>query len=69
MVKTISERYVALTETENAKLSRLLAPDYLRSVLRKPNDNLKIEYCSRTENAYLVLTSFRSRGTRTARSP
>ena len=56
MVKTISERYVALTETENAKLSRLLAPDYLRSVLRKPNDNLKIEYCSRTENAYLVLT-------------
>ena len=56
MVETISERYVALTETENAKLSRLLAPDYLRSVLRRPNDNLKIEYCSRTENAYLVLT-------------
>ena len=56
MVKTISEHYVALTETENAKLSRLLAPEYLRSVLRKPNDNLKIEYCSRTENAYLVLT-------------
>lgn len=56
MLKIISERYVALTETENAKLSRLLAPDYLRSVLRKPNDNLKIEYCSRTENAYLVLT-------------
>lgn len=56
MLKTISERYVALTETENAKLSRLLAPEYLRSVLRRPDDNLKIEYCSRTENAYLVLT-------------
>ena len=56
MLKIISERYVALTETENAKLSRLLTPDYLRSVLRKPDDNLKIEYCSRTENAYLVLT-------------
>ncbi|MFR4414440.1 MAG: diguanylate cyclase [Butyricicoccus sp.] len=56
MVETISRRYVALTETENAKLSRLLEPDYLRSVLRKPDDNLKIEYCSRTENAYLVLT-------------
>ena len=56
MLKSISERYVALTETENAKLSRLLAPDYLRSVLRRPNDNLKIEYCSRTENAYMVLT-------------
>ena len=56
MVKSISERYVALTETENAKLSRLLTPDYLRSVLRKPDDNLKIEYCSRTENAYMVLT-------------
>ncbi len=56
MLKIISERYVALTETENAKLSRLLTPEYLRSVLRKPNDNLKIEYCSRTENAYLVLT-------------
>ena len=56
MVENISKRYVALTETENAKLSRLLAPDYLRSVLRKPDDNLKIEYCSRTENAYMVLT-------------
>ena len=56
MVETISERYVALTETENAKLSRLLTPDYLRSVLRKPDDNLKIEYCSRTENVYMVMT-------------
>lgn len=56
MVEIISKRYVALTETENDKLSRLLTPDYLRSVLRKPDDNLKIEYCSRTENAYMVLT-------------
>ena len=56
MVSVISERYVALTETENAKLSRLLTPEYLRSVLRRPDDNLKIEYCSRTENAYMVLT-------------
>lgn len=56
MVETISRRYVALTETENAKLSRLLTPEYLRSVLRRPDDNLKIEYCSRTENAYMVLT-------------
>lgn len=56
MVEIISKRYVALIDTENAKLSRLLAPDYLRSVLRKPDDNLKIEYCSRTENAYMVLT-------------
>ena len=56
MVNMISERYVALTETENAKLSRLLTPEYLRSVLRRPDDNLKIEYCSRTENAYMVLT-------------
>ena len=56
MVETISRRYIALTETENAKLSRLLTPEYLRSVLRRPDDNLKIEYCSRTENAYMVLT-------------
>ena len=56
MVEIISKRYAALTEMENAKLSRLLAPDYLRSVLRKPDDNLKIEYCSRTENAYMVMT-------------
>ena len=65
MVEIISKRYVALTDTENAKLSRLITPeylrrpvtpDYLRSVLRKPDDNLKIEYCSRTENAYMVLT-------------
>ena len=56
MVEIISKRYVALIDTENAKLSRLLTPDYLRSVLRKPDDNLKIEYCSRTENAYMVMT-------------
>lgn len=51
MVEIISKRYVALTETENAKLSRLLEPDYLRSVLRKPDDNLKIEYCSRRKTS------------------
>lgn len=56
MIDEISEHYVALTETENAKLSRLLAPEYLRSVFRKPTDNFKIEYCSRTENVYMVLT-------------
>lgn len=56
MVNMISERYVALTKTENAKLSRLLTPEYLRSVFRKPTDNLKIEYCSRTENIYMVMT-------------
>lgn len=61
MVESISERYVALTETENAKLSRLITPEYLRSVLRKPDDNLKIEYCSRTENAYMVLTPLSGR--------
>ena len=56
MVNMISERYVALTETENAKISRLLTPEYLRSVFRKPSDNLKFEYCSRTENVYMVMT-------------
>ena len=56
MVNMISERYVALTKTENAKLSRLLTADYIRSVLRKPDDRMKIEYCSRTENVYMVMT-------------
>lgn len=56
MVNMISERYVALTETENAKLSRLLTADYIRSVLRRPDDRMKIEYCSRTENIYMVMT-------------
>ena len=56
MVDKISERYVALTETENAKLSRLLTADYIRSVLRRPDDRMKIEYCSRTENIYMVMT-------------
>lgn len=40
MVETISERYVALTETENAKLSRLITPEYLRSVLRRAAETL-----------------------------
>ena len=42
MVETISRRYVALTETENAKLSRLITPEYLRSVLRNPDDDTSL---------------------------
>ncbi|MEF2753524.1 MAG: diguanylate cyclase [Agathobaculum butyriciproducens] len=35
MVEIISKRYVALTETENAKLSRLLEPDYLTGLFNE----------------------------------
>lgn len=59
MVETISRRYVALTETENAKLSRLITPEYLRSVLRRPDDNLKIEYCSLNDDTpIIILTAY-----------
>ena len=33
----------------------MIAPDYLRKVLRKQSDILKFEYCIRNENIYKVM--------------
>ena len=55
LVDYISRRYIVLTNTENAKVCRMIAPDYLRKVLRKESDILKFEYCIRNENIYKVM--------------
>lgn len=55
LIDRFSKRYVVLTNTENAKVGRLISPDYLRKVLRKESDILKFEYCIRNENIYSLM--------------
>lgn len=57
LIKKVSDRYVALKSVENAKLGRLIMPEYLKKVLKKPSDIMKVEYCLRNENVYKVLNA------------
>lgn len=55
MVETVSRKYVCMTETENAKIGQLLAPEYLNRVLRKKGDILKFEYRERNQDVYKIM--------------
>ena len=52
----ISRKYVALTDGENAKLTRMLSPENLRAQLKTPEDALKFEYAARDKSAFLMRT-------------
>lgn len=52
----ISRKYVALTDGENAKLTRMLSPENLRAQLKTPEDALKFEYAARDKSAFLMMT-------------
>ena len=52
----ISRKYVALTDGENAKLTRMLSPENLRAQLKTPEDALKLEYAARDKSAFLMMT-------------
>ncbi len=56
LVEFISRRCVVLTDTENAKVSRLICPEYLSKVLTKPEDILRFEYTERGGGAYELMT-------------
>ncbi len=56
MVETISQALCRADRNGKRQASRLITPEYLRvACCATGPDNFKIEYCSRTENAYMVL--------------
>ena len=54
-VDTVSRKFVALTDSENAKLGTMLQPEYLRQVIRKNDDIFRVEYARRNDNIYKVM--------------
>lgn len=56
MVEQISRKYVIMTDRENAKLSQMLAPENLRSLLKSQDDTLKLEYASRDKTSFQIMT-------------
>ena len=55
LVDAIARRYVTFSDTEDAKLSYLLAPERLREMVGGSEDVIRIEYCGRNEDVYKVL--------------
>ena len=55
LVDAITQRYVAFSDTEDAKLSHLLAPERLRQMVGEREDVIRIEYCGRNGDVYKVL--------------
>ena len=56
LVEMMSQRYAAITEGENAKMSQILAVERLRSQLKKEDDAVKVEYATRDKTAFLMMT-------------
>ena len=56
MLEQISRKYVVLTDTENAKITQMLAPENLRRLIKTDNDSLKLEYAARDKSAFFMMT-------------
>ena len=56
LLAAVSARYVVLTETGDAKLSRLLDPERLRRMVKPGGDIFKFEYAGRNEDVYKVMS-------------
>lgn len=56
MLEQISRKYVVLTDSENAKIPQMLAPENLRRLIKTDNDSLKLEYAARDKSAFLMMT-------------
>ena len=52
----ISRKYVVLTDSENAKIPQMLAPENLRRLIKTDNDSLKLEYAARDKSAFFMMT-------------
>lgn len=55
LIDYMNEKYVILTEGEEAKFSQLMDPKTLRASLKTEEDMLRYEYCSRDKSTYLVM--------------
>lgn len=56
MLEQISRKYVMLTDSENAKIPQMLAPENLRRLIKTDNDSLKLEYAARDKSAFFMMT-------------
>ena len=56
MLEQISRKYVVLTDSENAKIPQMLAPENQRRLIKTDNDSLKLEYAARDKSAFVMLT-------------
>ena len=55
-MEQVSRRYVVLTDSENAKITQMLAPENLRRLIKTNDDSLKLEYAARDKSAFFMLT-------------
>lgn len=56
LVEAISQRYVAIGDVKDAKLSNLLSAASLQEALPAGCDAFRFEYCSRKQDAYSLMT-------------
>lgn len=56
LLEQISRKYVILTDSENAKIPQMLAPENLRRLIKTNNDSLKLEYAARDKSAFFMMT-------------
>lgn len=56
MLEQMSRKYVVLTDTENAKITQMLAPENLRRLIKTDDDSLKLEYAARDKSAFFMMT-------------
>lgn len=56
MLEQISRKYVVLTDSENAKIPQMLAPENLRRLIKTDNDFPKLEYAARDKSAFFMMT-------------
>ena len=56
LLEQISRKYVVLTDSENAKITQMLAPENLRRQIKTDNDSLKLEYAARDKSAFFMMT-------------
>lgn len=53
MLEQISRKYVVLTDSENAKIPQMLAPENLRRLIKTDNDS---QYAARDKSAFFMMT-------------
>ena len=56
LLEQMSRKYVVLTDSENAKLTQMLAPENLRRLIKTDDDSLKLEYAARDKSAFYMMT-------------
>lgn len=56
LLEQISRKYVVLTDSENAKIPQMLAPENLHRLIKTDKDSLRLEYAARDKSAFFMMT-------------